>query len=291
MPGPRGRGPVQSEAFSWLPGGRDGSSVGASCSLWVCPSPFLPPAASDKQRGRKALTPGPVPYLACGFGASCWGGGGEGSGRGAQLWIGLLPAPGAHCSDSAAPLAPWSDTQPQACVVLGCKGHIWGQANQVHDHFCVAFSSAASCLQRPESESSTQGGALCSQLKGQSGPELEAEPRPVPCTLYPVCEGKPQATIGMATLSHPETDDPSDMYSHSDGHMSSQRSKPLSSAKVESPWVRRQRFWNFEISESTYSFTDSTHTSVEMQSRSMPPTDSFWNLPSVCHPGGCYHPS
>lgn len=35
------------------------------------------------------------------------------------------------------------------------------------------------------------------------------------------------------------------IHGHSDGHVFSQLPKPLSSAKVQSPWVRRQKVLEF----------------------------------------------
>lgn len=68
---------------------------------------------------------------------------------------------------------------PRSCAVLICKGAGSGTASQVH--FCFAFLSAASSAFRDLTpagltKSSTQGGALHSHLRGQSGTELEADP-------------------------------------------------------------------------------------------------------------------
>lgn len=151
--------------------------------------PFTLPAPGclwlqeTKQPRQKGLGPrGPIPYLVCGFVPAA---GGWGKDRSPAV-TGLLPVPGAHCSDSAAPLAPWSYNRPRACVVLSCKGHIWIQASQVHDHFCFAFLSAAGCLQKPESSWPNQivhsGRSTVLPAQRTVWARTGAEPGPGPCT-------------------------------------------------------------------------------------------------------------
>lgn len=147
---PGGRGPVQGAAFSWPP--LEGMEAPAGLPAHVGPAlhPSCPGCLrlqETKQQRQEGLGPqGLAPTWHMDLVPAA-----QGVRTGAQLPTGLLPIPGAHCSDSAAPLAPWSYTKPRAFVVLRCKGHIGGQAGQVHDHFCFAFLSPASSLQRPES--------------------------------------------------------------------------------------------------------------------------------------------
>lgn len=142
---PEGGGPPRVKPPPGCPGEGWGLRQGFLLTLGL---PFTPPApgclreASGDQAAEAERPQGLSPTWHVDLG---------GERTGAQLLTGQLPVPGPHRPASAAPLAPWSDTKPRACVVLSCKGHIWGQASQVHDHFCFAFLSAASCLQRPES--------------------------------------------------------------------------------------------------------------------------------------------
>lgn len=118
----------------------------------------------------------------------------------------------------------------------------------------------------------------------------------MPCALY-VRQSPRQQYVGMAALSHPEADDRSDMYilGHSDGHVSSQMPKPLSSAKVQSPWVRRQKVLEFQNTGKHLQFyrcNSHQHGNAEQKHA---PNRFFLELakcvPPAEDPGGCYRPS
>lgn len=124
--------------------------------------------------------PRPLPYLlflACRFGTSCeeveayehWSSDVD---RSASFHRGLLP----RLSKTSGSL---EQHQTLVLCCLSSQGNVWGQAKYVHDHFCFAFLSAASSAFRDLNlagltNSSAQGGA--SQLRGQSGSELEGDP-------------------------------------------------------------------------------------------------------------------
>lgn len=147
---PGGRGPVQGAAFSWPPleGMEAPAGLPAHAGLpFTLPAPAALGFRRPSSRGRKALAPRAWPLPGIWIWCQLLGGGGEDRSPAAdraasRSWGSLLRLSSASGS--------WSYTKPWAFVVLRCKGHIWGQAGQVHDHFCFALSPASS-LQRPES--------------------------------------------------------------------------------------------------------------------------------------------
>lgn len=92
---------------------------------------------SNEQKKRCLGSPGPVPYLlflARGFGTSC-----------EEVEVGKDRNPAVDRGASSY----WGlqlilsrisgSLEHHQALILCCKGHIWGQARQVHDHFFSAL--------------------------------------------------------------------------------------------------------------------------------------------------------